>query len=853
MSESKATAKPPLPLSPLPIDEKLPELLRVLAAHSAVVLSAPPGAGKTTRAPPALVDSGLLGANRVLMLQPRRVAARAAAARMAEERGERLGGEIGYHIRFERRASRDTRVLVATEGVVVRMLQDDPFLEGVGCVVFDEFHERGLHADLALAMVRRVQTQVRPDLKILVMSATLDAAAVAPFLGDCPAVASAGRLHPVDVRYLRHDSSRDPCEEVAAGIGQALRETTGDVLAFLPGKGEIRRTREMLAATVAGDCLLCELHGDLPVEEQHAALRPALRRKIVLSTNVAETSVTVEGVTAVVDSGKARVLRCDPNLGLNRLELVRISRASADQRAGRAGRTAPGVCWRLWTEREQRALQAHETPEIMRVDLSGAALELLCWGESPREFPWFEAPPAAALDRALELLARLGAVERGELSPLGRQMARLPVHPRIARLLVEGHRLGCADRACLLGSLLSERDPFAARRQTATHWSNSDLVDRVSELEEFARGRGRRDPGFDPGAAKFVLRAAERLRDDLRRELGRETARPADSDEALRHALYAAYADRLARRREPGGRRGVLLGGRGVRLAESSAVVNDDLFVCVDLGELGKSDAAVRLASAVERDWLPIEQLHTTVDVEFDPARERVVGVRRTRLGDLVLDEAPAPLPAGAEAASLLAREAAARLDKSLRLDEEAETFLARLKFLQKTRPEFPWPDLGDDPIRALLPRLCEGRQSFAELRAARLLPALAALLDHNLARTLAREAPERLELPGGRSFALRYAGGQPPILAARIQDFFGLRETPRVAAGRAPVLLHLLAPSMRPQQITDDLPSFWKNTYPQIRQELARRYPKHAWPEDPLQAQPRAAKPPSSQSRDKR
>lgn len=825
----------------------LPELLAALGEQPSVVLQAPAGAGKTTRVPPAILDAGLAGSGQIVVLQPRRLAARAAAARIAAERGSRLGDEVGYQVRFERQASRATRILAVTDGLFVRLLADDPFLEGVSVVVFDEFHERSIHTDLALAMVRRVQLDVRPELKLVVMSATLAAGPIASWLCGCPIVRSEGRTFPIEVRYLPHAPQGPIAPLVARGVETLLGETSGDVLAFLPGVGEIRQTqRELSASARAGDAAVMPLYADLPLADQQAVLEPGERRKIVLATNVAETSLTIEGVTAVVDSGLARVLRLDPALGIDRLETTRISRASADQRAGRAGRTAPGVCLRLWSQREQAGLRDFESPEIARVDLARPALELLCWGETDlASFGWYESPPAAAIEQALRLLRRLGACGDRGATQLGRQMARLPVHPRLARALIEGHSLGHGSRVALACALLSDRDPFRGSREgESQHTSDSDVLDRVAALEAFERsGQRPSDMGrIDVGAAKAVLRARNqlvRLLADLKKEVPGPLFQCA-ADEAVLRSLFVAFADRLAKRREAGSPRAVMLGGRGVRLSRASAVRDAPLFVCVNLSEMGKSESLVHLASAVERDWLPSEALQVTVDVEFDPRRERVVAVRRTRLDDLVLDEAMTSLPAGVDPAPLLAQAAAERLERTLSLDEEAGRFLARLGFLRQWMPELELPDLGDDPLRGLLPWLSIGRQSFDELRRAPVLPALKARLTPAQLAAIDREAPERMRVPSGSVLPLRYEPGQPPILAVKIQEMFGLRDTPRVAGGRVPVLLHLLAPNLRPQQVTSDLASFWKNAYPVVRKELRRRYAKHPWPEDPLSASPK-------------
>jgi len=838
----------PSDMTHLPIDDVLPEVLAALGEHPAVVLRAPTGAGKTTRVPPAILDAGLAGEGRVVMLEPRRIAARAAARRIASERGASVGGEVGYQIRFERRAGGATRILIVTEGILVRMLQDDPFLDGVGAVIFDEFHERSLHADLSLAMARRVQREVREDLKLVVMSATLETGPIAEYLGGCPVVESAGRLHPVAVEYLDRPDPRALPVLAAAGVRRAVDEKEGDVLVFLPGVGEIRSTAGLLESLAAERNLaVMPLYGDLPGPEQDAVLGPASRRKVVLATNVAETSITIEGIAVVVDTGQARILRFDAGSGLDRLELSRISQASAEQRAGRAGRQGPGHCLRLWTEHDHRSLPERERPEIQRVDLAAPALELLAWGEAdPAEFPWFEAPDPAALERAMTLLEDLGARGPAGVTDLGKTMVRLPLHPRLARLVIEGHRRGVAERAARAAALFSERDlvhrPAGGRPVVADGSTPSDLLDRLEALERFEKsGYGETHLGpIHRGRARWVLKVAEQIAKAARRALGRCPRRAEDPDEAILRALLAAYPDRLARRREPGSRRGVMVGGRGVRLAEMSTVHEGEFFLCLELdaGRSGeRSEAFVRQASKVEREWLG--ELDERDEVSFDPERERAVGHRRVYYRDLLLEETEIPVSAG-EAARVLAEAAAAEPERALGLDEpKVAAFLARLRFLARERPELGLPTFEGDDLRELLPALAGGKRSFEELRRAPLVGVLEGSLGFEAHRALEREAPERIEVPSGSQIRLRYEPDGPPVLAVRIQEIFGLRETPTVAGGRVPVLLHLLAPNMRPQQVTQDLASFWQNVYPEVRRELAGRYPKHAWPEDPLDAQP--------------
>ncbi len=834
---------------PLPIDPVLPELLDALRRQPSAVLRAPTGAGKTTRVPPALLDAGLAGSGRIVILEPRRLAARAAARRMAFERGGRVGDEVGYHVRFDRQCGPLTRILVVTPGILLRMLHDDPFLEATGVVVFDEFHERSLDNDLALGIVRLVQQTVRPELRLVVMSATLAVDAVSAYLGGCPVIASEGRLFPVEVVCEPRPEGRPLHAAVAGAVRRLLDQTPGDLLVFLPGLAEIRQSAHDLEPLARErDLAVMPLHGDLPPEQQDAALLPQSRRKVVLSTNVAETSVTVEGVTGVVDTGLARALVFDPGVGLDRLKLTPISRASADQRAGRAGRTQPGICIRLWSASAHRARPEQTEPEIRRADLTGAVLQLLCLGEKDvLRFPWLEPPREATVSQALALLRRLGAVER-DVTALGRTLARLPVHPRLGRLLVEGQRRGEAERTALAAALLSERDPFPRTlgddSRGQQHATPSDVLDRVEALEELERtGRTSSHLGtLHRSAARFVLRARDQLLRSLRHELrhGRphSSANPRSDDGVLR-AFLAAFPDRLARRRETGSRRGVMVGGRGVRLVESSGVTESELFVCVDV-DAGQRETLVRQASAVERDWLPPERVTTAVEVFFDAEAERVSARRRVRFEDLVLDEVQAALPADEEVARVLAAAASARLDRVRPADDSpAGLCLTRVRGLDQWMPELGLPTFDEAEMREVLTWLCHGCRSFDDLRRADWLEALRGRLTHAQRQAVERQAPERLPVPSGSLIALRYEVGRPPVLAVRIQEVFGLRDTPRVAGGRVPVLLHLLAPNHRPQQVTDDLASFWANTYPVVRKDLRARYPKHAWPEDPLTAAP--------------
>jgi ATP-dependent helicase HrpB len=761
-------------------------------------------------------------------------------------------------VRFDRQAGPHTRLLVITPGLLPRMLASDPFLEKYGVVILDEFHERGLDDDLALGLVRLIQQTVRPELRIVVMSATLAAESVAAYLGGCPIVAAEGRQFPVAIEHRPRPEKRGWPAAVATAVRDLLDRTGGDILVFLPGFYEIRQAgRQLEALAREHDLAVLPLHGDLPAEQQDAALLSQDRRKVVLSTNVAETSVTIEGIAGVVDTGLARILTFDPALGLDRLEVTPISKASADQRTGRAGRTCPGICIRMWSVSAHRARAEQTDPEIRRVDLAGAVLQLFGLHETDvMRFPWPEPPRDESVQQALALLRRLKAIDDTGLTPLGHALARLPVHPRLGRLLVEGQSLGVLDRAALAAAFLSERDPFLSEAQPGTPHSTtpSDVLDRVEALEEFER-HGRCDSPVgtvNRSAARFVLRARDQLRHLLaarsaskgNRILSTQCPVPSTRDSstepkdaAFLHSLFTAFPDRLARRREPGSRRGVMIGGRGVRLAPTSGVTDSELFLCIDVDAAG-TEALVRQASAVQRDWLPAERLRTAVEVAFDADAERVTARRRTYFEDLLLEETLAAWPDDEQASRVLAEAAGQHLERILPSDDSpARNNLTRIRCLRDWLPELELPLFDDAVLREVSASLCSGLRSFADLRAADWLGAILGRLTHSQRRAVELEAPDRLQVPSGSRIALRYEVGRPPVLAVRIQEVFGLHDTPRIAAGRIRVLLHLLAPNYRPQQVTDDLASFWANTYPQVRKELRARYPKHAWPEDPLEA----------------
>ncbi len=852
-------------MTPLPIDEAIPAILEGLAGRSLVVV-APPGSGKTTRVPVALLEAGLLALENptVLVLQPRRMAARAAAARVAEERGWRLGTEVGYQVRFERRFSPSTRLRFLTEGILTRQLLADPFLESIGAVVLDEFHERSIHTDLALALLREVRQEVRPDLVLLVMSATLDAQPVVRFLGDCPIVRVEARSHPVAIEY-RPTPRPTSAEALVPIIQDWLHDPTamGHLLVFLPGLAEIRRVQGRLAPLASeSGAVVIPLHGSLPSSDQDRALQPSDRRKIILSTNIAETSLTIDGVTTVIDSGLARVVVSDPGRGIDRWSLGRISRASADQRAGRAGRTGPGRCIRLWSVRDERGVPAFDPPEIHRIDLSQTVLALHSWGQSdPTRFRWYEAPGADRLAAAERLLGLLGAVEGDppRITPLGRRMLDLPVHPRLARLMLAAADAGQLRDGAAAAALLSEKDLVV--RQTANPASKplpttdasapSDVLvrlDRLAEAEAARFSPSLRSRGIDPAAARQVAL----LRDQLLRRVAMAdrpaglaaTDRDVGPTESILLWLLLAYPDRLVKRRGATGT-GLMVGGRGVRLAPGSVIRDAELYLALDAREDsrgGRREVQVSLASVVRLPWLEQHVPHLLrreASTHYDESRRRVISTTRLWYLDLLLREDANPT-VDAEAAGLLL--AAALRPQAARFFQDqppVAAWLARIEFLRRSLPELNWPAFDDQELAGILEEVCRGQSSWDEVRPVNLVPFLQARLDPRQMRELAESAPESLTLPTGRRVRLSYEAGRPPVLAARIQELFGWTETPRLARGRVPVLLHLLGPHSRPVQITDDLFSFWTTTYHQVRKDLRGRYPKHAWPEDPLKHQP--------------
>ncbi|GGK25509.1 ATP-dependent helicase HrpB [Salinarimonas ramus] len=809
--------------TPLPIDAALPDLDRALRERSSAVLVAPPGAGKTTRVPLALLDEPWTAGGKLIVLEPRRLAARAAAQRMAETLGERVGETVGLRVRLGTKVSARTRIEVVTEGVFTRMILDDPTLEGVAAVLFDEFHERSLDADLGLALARDAQAGLREDLRLLVMSATLDGARVAALLDEAPVVSSEGRAFAVETRHVGRDPRQRIEEAIASVVVRALAEEAGSLLVFLPGQAEIRRTAALLAERVRDPAVeIAPLYGALERAEQDRAVSPAPagRRKVVLATAIAGTSLTIEGVRVVIDSGLSRVPVYEPAVGLTRLATVRVSRASADQRRGRAGRTEPGICYRLWEEAGTGALQPFSTPEILAADLSSLVLDCAAWGVTdPASLAFLDPPPAPALAEARALLSEIGALDAdARLTPLGARLRALPLPPRLAAMLIRAADAGEAARAAQVAALLVERG------------LGGEDVDLSHRLDRFVRERG--------GRAADMRRLAEGW------------AREATSGVAPREAhglsigalVSLAYPDRIARAR---GRPGevVLANGRGAALEPHLALAREPLLSVAEIaGAAG--NARVLAAAALtpdEIEALHAERIVSRDEVAFDAKARAVRGRAVRRLGSVVLSERPISLSAAPETAEILARGVARLGLDALPWSKGAAQLRRRMAFLRAAEGE-PWPDVSDaaltQTIADWLAPMLAGKTALAQIEPGDLIEGLRALLPWDLARRLDAEAPTHWRAPTGSSVAVDWDGEEPSI-AIRVQELYGLSTHPSLAGGRRPLVLELLSPAHRPIQVTRDLPGFWRGSWAEVRAEMRGRYPKHPWPEDPASAAP--------------
>jgi ATP-dependent helicase HrpB len=845
--------------SGLPIDATLPALREALARGSSAVLQAPPGAGKSTVVPLALLEEPWARGRRILMLEPRRLAARAVAQRMSQTLRETVGRTVGYRMRMDTRVSRDTRIEVVTEGVLTRMLQNDPALEGIAAVIFDEFHERSLQADLGLALVLDARENLTPDLKVLVMSATLDGEAVARLLGDAPIVTSEGRMFPVESRFAGKGAPPLPGPPFGPGgpvdsperataqlVLRALREETGDVLVFLPGAREIRRVQSMVESEASSASVrVLPLFGELSPEDQDAALTPSSpgTRKVVLATNIAETSLTIEGVRVVVDSGLVRRSMFDPSTGMSRLETQRISRASADQRQGRAGRTEPGVSYRAWSEGAHRSLAPFTPPEIVEADLIPLALELASWGtRDPSALRWLDPPPAAMLASARDVLEKLGALDPdGRITPHGREMASIGVHPRFAHMLLKARTMGRLPLAADLAALLGERDLLRG----AAGARDADIRTRI----EVMRGEG-----SPPGIDRFGLQRARRAAKDLLRQAAGSNSTSQDRQsydygaEDVGVVLAFAYPDRIGRRRAGTEGRFTLANGRGAHFADPQGLAKQEFLVAVDLDDRER-DARILLAAPLTRAEIEehlSERLRRQESVEWSSREQAVIARRTVELDAIILEEKPLPeIPTDAARAAMLTGLRELGIE-SLPWSRESRDLQARIEFVRKLRdpadsslPAVSDADLATSVETWLTPWL-DGITRKEHLARIPLMDVLRSLLTWEQQREVDSLAPTHLQVPSGSQIRIDYLDPSAPALSVRLQEVFGLDATPRIGGGRIPVTFKLLSPAQRPVQVTRDLASFWRGSYADVRKDMRGRYPKHYWPENPLEAQPK-------------
>lgn len=830
-------------MTALPIDEILPALLDSFNTHRNIILHAPPGAGKTTRVPLALIHSIPSEAGRIIMLEPRRIAALSAARWMADCLGEKVGQTVGYSIRFDSCTSKDTRIEVVTEGILTRRIQSDPALSGVALVIFDEFHERSIHADLGLALCREVQ-QLQPELKILVMSATLDLQPLSLLLDNAPVISSEGRCFAVEMKYLDDKGHARVAQRVAAAVALALRETGGDVLAFLPGAGEIRACAAQLAEAGVSNrnVVVCQLYGDLPMAEQQKAIQAGIQRKIVLATSIAETSLTIEGVRTVIDCGVSRRLQYDPGNGLNRLVTVRESRASAEQRAGRAGRTAPGVCYRLYSPHTLHAMAAHSPPEICVTDLSQLLLELAAWGVTdPMQLGWLDVPPAAALESARGLLVELDLFDdAGRITVVGRDVVRMPLHPRLGRLLIRSLELRCPALGCRIAALLSERDLFRTGVGSSLPPVNSsDIADRLEVLKNW-RSSERNDRGLDLSALKNVERVERQLRRIMSVSADEENIA---GDDTVSRLLLAAYPDRIARRRSSGS--GYLLtGGRGARVSERSAVGAAEYLVAPVLDAGTQAEAIIHLAAELPEYVIREERsghIRRESRVQWDDREGRVIAQRLELLGSIQLS-ALTVVPPEAEAVHAVVGAVRSSGLMLLSMNDAVRLLQGRLMLVRSAFPERGWPDISDialtDTLEEWLAPHLTGVTSVKKIAQLDVAGIIRQSLDYRQQRELDELAPTHISVPSGSRIKIGYAG-EFPVLAVKLQELFGLAVGPAVCYGRIPVLLHLLSPAGRPIQVTRDLKGFWDGSYQQVKKELKGRYPRHPWPDDPWSAAP--------------
>jgi ATP-dependent helicase HrpB len=834
----------------LPIYDLDEEIVAALTRGNRLILQAPTGSGKSTQVPQILLDGGILGGGRCVILQPRRLAARMLAARVASERSVRLGGEVGYQIRLDNVSSKETKILFVTEGILLRQMLADPHLRGISTLVFDEFHERHLYGDITLARALDLQDTVRLDLKIVVMSATLDGAELQEYLKPAEILTSEGRMFPVEISHLSHDSKEDPVWETATdAVAEHFESTEGDVLVFMPGAYEIQRTIRELQGRLGGRCAVLPLHGELPAAEQDRAVNRSQGRKVIVSTNVAETSLTIDGVTLVVDSGLARVARYDPNRGINTLLIEKISAASAAQRAGRAGRTAPGLCVRLWTERDHTRRPLRELSEIKRLDLAETLLSLKAAGVGDLQaFRWIEPPEVQALERAETLLRDLGALDSvGDITPIGRRMLNFPVHPRYARMFIAAEELGCVRSAALIAALTQTRSMLLRvdkktedeRAEIFSGGTSDFLV--LMRVFEWARSRDFRmnecrTLGIHSDSARQVAKLFEQFLDIAHAEaLLLEDTPPNDSD--IAKCVLAGFADQVAVRRGTGTLVCDIVHGRRGLLSRQSVASGSSLLVAAEIAEIEGRDGDARvllsLATEIQEAWLREmfpQDFSEKADHFFDKSQNRVVVRRAKVFRDLILENRDRDAEPGPAASSCLAEQV---MESNLRLnawDDAVEQWLHRVNFLTRLCPEQNLPPMGEDERHHIILLVCDGAVCYRDIKDAQVLPHAKSLLTWDQQQFVEKHAPERIELPGGRRAKVTYAETADPFLSARIQDFYGVTDDIKIALGRHALTLHILAPSHRPVQVTRSLKSFWTETYPGLKQQLQRQYPKHEW-----------------------
>ncbi len=833
-------------MATLPIQGIRDDILSVLRSSNRLVLTAPTGSGKTTQVPQFLLQADLLPVEhrQIVVLQPRRLAARLVARRVAEEMGSKVGDVVGYQTRHDSQVSKQTVIRFLTEGLFLRQMQSDPVLAGVGAVILDEFHERSLASDTALALVKQLQESRRHDLRLIVMSATLETKRVSEYL-QCPTLETHGRAYPVQMRYLQRPSDANPWELAADALDDILdADSDGDVLVFMPGAYEIRRTIELCRehARMGQELAIYALHSEMPVREQDAAVGPSEHRKVIVSTNVAETSITIPGIRHVVDSGLARVNRFDPRRGINVLQVEEISRSSADQRAGRAGRTAPGTCTRLWTEAEHRRRAAHETPEIQRLDLAEVLLQLFAMGVTePEQFPWLQAPSELALAQAKHALRTLGALTAsGELTSTGRQMSRLPMHPRLSRMLIEAEKRNCLARACLWAAIISERNILI---RGAKHPFADDLGEGIGSdfrVLENALDAARRVE-FDPvrcermGVHGLACRELDKTRQLYMDVTGAKSGRQGVAAEVIK-CLLVAFPDHLAIRRSESNLACALVGQRRGNLDAASVAKRVGLVLPVEIQEIGVGTGlktVLSLVTEIEPDWL--REVHGDRVVHrreaiLNPDTLVVESVDRDLFDDLVIEESARHDPDPVAAAEILAEEIFRGRLKLERWDESVDQWIDRVRCVAEWFPERNLITYSEDDRRVVLSEICAGATRYSQIKDRPCLQYVKDALSWEDQRFVEKMAPERIELPRGWKMRIEYTPGQSPRGRAKIQDFYGMAQSPKVAGGRQRVVLEILAPNMRPIQLTNDLANFWKNLYPTVKKELSRRYPRHEW-----------------------